>query len=153
MDEMVRIATEADAADIGRLVHDFNVEFDEPTPDAETLAGRFERLLREGEVTVLLTGDRPEGLAVLRLRPSYYADAREAYLQELYVVPERRGNGLGRALLEAAIETARNAGAVHLDLNTAESDTAARALYERMGFTSYEGGAGGPLMIYYEREL
>jgi ribosomal protein S18 acetylase RimI-like enzyme len=60
---------------------------------------------------------------------------------------------MGRALLAATIEYARAAGATNLDLNTGETDTAARALYESMGFTNKEGGPEGPPMIFYEREL
>jgi ribosomal protein S18 acetylase RimI-like enzyme len=68
------------------------------------------------------------------------------------VVPDRRGSGLGRALLDAAIELARERGAEHVDLTTAETDTAARALYESSGFTNREFPSGAP-MLYYEREL
>ena len=77
----------------------------------------------------------------------------DAYKTELYVVPERRGEGLGRALLEAAIEAGREAGAEVIDLNTSEDDTAAIALYESAGFTNREGGPEGPRMRYYERDL
>ncbi len=68
-------------------------------------------------------------------------------------MPERRGRGLGRALLEAALQHARERGAVHIDLGTSEDDVAARALYESVGFTNREGGADGRRMLYDEREL
>ncbi len=48
---------------------------------------------------------------------------------------------------------ARERGAAHIELNTAESDVAARALYESSGFTNSEGGPDGPPMLYYERDL
>ena len=60
---------------------------------------------------VRLAGDGPDGFAQLRFRPSVYEDALEAYLEQLYVIPDRRGEGLGRALLDAAMETARERGA------------------------------------------
>jgi ribosomal protein S18 acetylase RimI-like enzyme len=50
------------------------------------------------------------------------------------VKPELRGQGRGRALMEAILETARKRGADYIDLNTEEDDTAARALYESVGF-------------------
>jgi ribosomal protein S18 acetylase RimI-like enzyme len=146
-------ASAADAAAVARLLHDFDTEFDEPVPEVPVLAERYGELLRSGEVTVLLVGDGPEGFAQLRFRPSVYSRSLDAYLEELYVVPPRRGEGLGRALLEAAMETARNAGAVHIDLGTSETDTAARALYESAGFTNREGKPDGPVMFYYERDL
>ena len=51
------------------------------------------------------------------------------------------------------METARAAGATRMDLNTGETDTAARGLYESIGFTNREGREDGPSMLYYEREL
>lgn len=149
----VRQATTADAPSIARLLHDFNTEFAEPTPGVEALTRHARRLLEEGEMAVLLTGEAPDGIALLRFRPSVWTGEPEAHLQELYVVPGLRGRGIGRALLEATIEFARAAGATNLDLNTGETDTAARSLYESMGFTNKEGGPEGPPMLYYEREI
>src|SRR5436190_1520626 len=109
----VRRAEPADAPAIGRLLHDFNTEFGEATPGPAALAERIGQLLADGQTTVLLAGEGPHGLAVLRLRPSIWTPGLECYLAELYVIPDRRGQGLGRALMEAAIEHARNEGADH----------------------------------------
>jgi len=149
----IRRAGADDAAEIARLLHDFNTEFEEPTPDVPTLAERSRRLLEAGEVTVLLAGDGPDGISLFRFRPSLWAEGLECYLQELYVAPALRGQGIGRALLEATIEAAREAGAAGIDLNTGETDTAARALYESVGFTNREGSPDGPSMLFYEREF
>ena len=149
----IRLASAADASAFGRLLHAFNLEFGEWTPDAEVIAERAAPLIESGEVTVLFAGEGPEGFAQLRFRPSLYTGALDAYLEELYVLPERRGRGLGRALLEAALEHARERGAARIDLNTSVDDVAARALYESAGFTNREGGPEGPVMLYYEREL
>lgn len=149
----IRLASAADAPAFSRLLHAFSVEFGESTPSADVIADRAAPLIESGKVTVLLAGDGPDGFAELRFRPSLYTGALDAYLEELYVVPERRGHGLGRALLEAAMEHARERGAAHIDLGTSEDDTAARALYETAGFTNRERGPGGPRMLYYERDL
>ncbi|HYH54042.1 MAG TPA: GNAT family N-acetyltransferase [Solirubrobacterales bacterium] len=149
----VRQAAAEDAAAIARLLRDFNLEFEEPTPDVETLSAKVRQLLEAGEITVLLAGEGPDGLAVLRFRPALWSEGLEAYLQELYVVPSLRGNGIGRATLERAIELARERGADGIDLNTGETDTAARGLYGSMGFTNREGGPDGPPMLFYEREF
>jgi ribosomal protein S18 acetylase RimI-like enzyme len=152
-DVAVRLATAGDAEAIGRLLHDFNVEFDEPTPTPAALADRMTELLAREDFDVLLAGDGPDGLAVLRFRPAIWADALECYLAELYVVPRRRGHGLGRALMEAALDLARRRGATHIDLGTSEDDIAARSLYESLGFSRREGRPDGPINYYYEREL
>ena len=153
MRRQIRLASAADAPVFGRLLQAFNDEYDEQTPDAATIAERAVPLIETGEVTVLLGGDGPDGFAQLRFRPSLYTGALDAYLEELYVVPERRGEGLGRALLEAAMAHSRDRGAEHIDLGTSEDDVAARALYESAGFTNRERSSDGPRMLYYERDL
>jgi ribosomal protein S18 acetylase RimI-like enzyme len=149
----VRRGELADAQAIGRLLHDFNTEFGEPTPGPRALAERVVQLLADGQTTVLLGGAGPDGLAMLRFRPAIWTPGLECYLAELYVVPDRRGQGLGRALMEAAIEQARREGADHMDLGTGDDDVAARALYESLGFSNRDGGPDGPINYFYEREL
>jgi ribosomal protein S18 acetylase RimI-like enzyme len=150
----IRRAHVGDAADAARLLHDFNTEYDDPTPPAPVLAERVGELLAGEEVVVLLAGSEPPlGIALFRIRPSLWSNAADVYLEELYVVPERRGQGIGRGLLEAAIEAAREAGADHFELTTGETDTAARGLYESFSFTNREGGPEGPRMLYYEMDL
>jgi ribosomal protein S18 acetylase RimI-like enzyme len=102
---------------------------------------------------VLLGGQPPAGLALLRFRPSIWRDALDAYLEELYVAPERRGRGIGRALLEETMKAARKLGATRIELGTSEADTAAISLYESCGFTNREGRPDGPTMLFYERDL
>ncbi|HVS04778.1 MAG TPA: GNAT family N-acetyltransferase, partial [Candidatus Dormibacteraeota bacterium] len=116
----VRIASSADAEAVGQLLHDFNSEFGEPTPGPDRLAERIRRLLAVGDTIILLEGTGPDGVAVLRFRAAIWSDAPECYLAELYVVPQSRGRGLGRSLMEAAIEAARARGADHMDLGTSE---------------------------------
>ena len=149
----VRRATGADAEAVGRLLHDFNTEFDEPTPGPEVLAERVRVLLGTGDTAILVCGEGPDGLALLRFREAIWEEALECYVAELYVAPARRGQGLGRALMEAAMELGRERGATHMDLGTAEDDTVARALYESLGFDNRGGSPDGAVNYFYEREL
>lgn len=141
-----------DAAAIARLLHDFNTEYEEPTPTVPELTRHAERMLRAGEMTVLLAGPGADGLALLRFRSSVWTERREAYLQELYVVPELRGRGIGEALMRAVLRSCREHDAAWVELNTGETDVAARGLYEKLGFTNEEGPQGAA-MLYYELEL
>jgi len=146
----VRRAGAEDADEIGQLLYDFNREFDEPTPPPGTLARRLRDLMAGGDTTVLLAGDGPDGLIVLRYRQAIWTDALECWLAELYVAPAQRGRGLGRALMEAALDDARSRGADRMEVATSEGDVAARALYERFGFSK---GEGESTTYFYEREL
>ena len=152
-DHVVRRAETGDADAVGRLLHDFNTEFDEQVPGPPAIAERVREVIASGETIVLLGGSGPEALAVLRFRPSLYSSDLECYLAELYVVPDRRGQGLGRAVMETAIEVAREQGAKYMDLGTSEDDVAARALYESLGFNNREGKPDGPINYFYERDL
>ena len=149
----IRRAGPEDAADVARLLHDFNAEYSEPTPGVAALTEIARRMLAADEMTVLLAGTGPDGISLIRFRTSVWTGGPEAHLQELYVVPPRRSRGIGRALLEATMASAREAGASGIDLNTGATDTAARALYESRGFTNREGAPDGPSMLFYEREL
>ena len=55
------------------------------------------------------------------------------YLQDLYVAPEARGTGAGRALIEAVYAAADAAGAPNVYWLTQGSNTTARLLYDRVG--------------------
>jgi ribosomal protein S18 acetylase RimI-like enzyme len=104
--------------------------------------------------TFLLVGSPPVGIALVRFREAVFHDKLDAYLEELYVAPDHRGHGLGRALLEGVLDTARERGAGRIDLGTAESDVAARRLYESLGFTNQERpGDESTTMFFYERDL
>ena len=139
-----------------QLLHDFNLEYDEPSPPPNELAGRLAELVDGGHVTVLLTRDEQTGeavgVAVVRIQPSVWSPAQEAYLAELYVVPSRRGQGFGRELITEALRVARERGADYAFLVTSEEDVLAQRLYEAAGLRRTEG-EGGPLMLAYEQDL
>lgn len=152
---MPRTATldDADVALAARLLWDFNAEYGDPAPPLEVLTARLGALMETGETAVALADD-DLGVAVLRFRPNLWSEALECYLAELYIVPPRRGQGLGRALLGHVLELARERGADRIELGTSEDDVAARKLYTKMGFTRHEGTRPeDPLMFVYEQDL
>jgi ribosomal protein S18 acetylase RimI-like enzyme len=149
----IRRAAAGDAAAAAKLLHDFNTEYDDFSPGVTALTARLAELIEAGEAFVLLGGDGPDGIAVLRFRPSLWKESLDAYLEELYVAPALRSHGLGQALLEATLDLARERGAGDIHLGTSVDDVAARGLYEKLGFTNREGDPDGPVMLFYEREL
>ena len=54
------------------------------------------------------------------------------YLQDLFTVPQARGRGVGAALIEAVAQRARAAGCPRLYWHTRETNTVARALYDKV---------------------
>jgi ribosomal protein S18 acetylase RimI-like enzyme len=126
----VRRATQEDAPAIGRMLAELGGS--ETTP--EPLAERVAELQARRNFVVLLAGTGPDGLAILRFRPSIWTAAQECYLAELYVRPARRRNGLGRALLLEALSVARAKGAERIELEIAADAVAAKSLGESLGF-------------------
>jgi hypothetical protein len=80
---VVRRATAVDAPAAAQLLHDFNRDLAEPTPPVAELARRLHELIEAGDTIVLLGGEGPDGVAVLRLRQTNWTKGRECYLAEL----------------------------------------------------------------------
>ena len=147
----LRRATPDDAVLVGRLLCDFNTEFDSPTPSADQLGDRFRRLLARDDVLVLLAGEA-DGFALVTWRPTPYYEGPLAQLEELYVRPALRDRGIGTALLQRAValSSERRAGEMHINVD--EVDVATRRFYERHGFVNVEPGTDHRMLCYL-REL
>jgi RimJ/RimL family protein N-acetyltransferase len=77
------------------------------------------------------------GVVALRREPRHRARHR-AGIRAMYVAPEARGRGVGRALLDAVVAHARAVEGIHrLELGVTVTNEAARALYLRAGFIPY----------------
>jgi GNAT superfamily N-acetyltransferase len=144
-----RFAAAAQAATVAELLDVFNREYDTPTPGTAVLATRLGRLLAGREVIALLAGDPAVAVALLTMRPNVWYDGPVAVLDELYVAPERRGQGIGSALLAAAEAVTRGRGGELLEINVDGDDTDARRFYERHGYANSEPGEDQPLLYYY----
>ncbi|HWE59706.1 MAG TPA: GNAT family N-acetyltransferase [Solirubrobacteraceae bacterium] len=151
-DAAVRYAVLADARELAEPLDRFNREFDSPTPGPEVLAARLEQLLTGELVFALLAGEPAVGVALLTLRPNVWYDQPVALLDELYVIPDRRGQGIGTQLLRAAERECLRRGSRLLEINVDGEDTGARRFYERHGYTNREPGQTEP-ELFYSREL
>lgn len=143
-------ATPADAETVGRMMRDFNDEFDTEGPTAETFALRLRRLLAREDFVALLSGERqrPTGLLIMTLRPTLYAEGPLGQIEELYVVPERRGHAHGTALLEAAVRHVRRVAGEEMHIPVDEVDVDTRRFYRRHGFTNVERDRDGRQLLY-----
>jgi ribosomal protein S18 acetylase RimI-like enzyme len=97
-----------------------------------------------GDAVVLIArrGGQPVGVAVCFTSYSTFSARPVLNLHDLAVVPEARGQGVGRALLSAveSAALARRCGKVTLEVR--ENNARAREIYERTGFADYSAGDG-----------
>jgi ribosomal protein S18 acetylase RimI-like enzyme len=92
------------------------------TPDAVLFVARL-----DGRVVGCLT------LAFYRIPTGF-----KAWIEDVVVDGEARGNGVGEALSRAALEEAGRRGAKHVNLTSRASREAANRLYQGIGFERYE---------------
>ena len=71
------------------------------------------------------------GFALSREHEGTWTASNSCYLEDLYVDPSARGNGVGRALIQDLVDMGRERGWSRLEWHTAESNAVARTLYDR----------------------
>jgi ribosomal protein S18 acetylase RimI-like enzyme len=139
-------AAPGEAAAVATLLVAFrdHLRLDWPSENA-FLAG-VERLIEDPATEYLLAaphaGAPPAGVAQLRYRYAVWRASEDCLLEDLFVAPHARRSGLGRALLDAVVARATARGCRRIELDTAEANDAALALYRAAGFDdrAYEGG-------------
>jgi putative acetyltransferase len=104
-----------------------------------------------GAFLVARDGDRAVGCGAIRV-----LDSTTAEVKRMYVEPDRRGIGVGRAVLISLETAASQLGVTRLVLETGVHQTAAVALYLRAGFTQIDCWgeyASSPSSICFEKNL
>ncbi|PEN13964.1 GNAT family N-acetyltransferase [Longibacter salinarum] len=144
---------------------DFDLDFQDVERELQDLPGPY----AAPQGVALLAVDAPGGsqyvndtvteravgvVALKPLDPEPNGD-RVCEMKRLYVRPEFRGQGLGSQLAEAILREARERGYNIMRLDTVASMTAARSVYQDLGFVEREAYYHNPLddVVYYERRL
>lgn len=151
----VRAAMARDVEHLIRLAGEFRDYLEMPEPSDAALRSAVPNQLGDPATVFLVAGDSTGNVVAflqLRLRTTIWY-GREAEIEDLYVSPEARGAGAGRALVEAAIDRARALGCRHLSLTTNENNHAAYALYEVHGFDARRQRWQGGRQIWLDRML
>ena len=132
----IRTTTEADVPVILQLIRDL-AEY-ERAPDAvvATEAGLREVLFgskRSAEVLLALEEAEPVGFAVFFHNFSTWLGRPGLYLEDLFVKPEKRGNGYGRALLERLAQIAKERGCGRMEWAVLDWNEPAIQFYRKLG--------------------
>ena len=147
-----RLATSDDAGEIAALLHDFNTEFEAPSPGPNILEPRLRMLLAEDRTFAVIAGRPSVGVGLVTLRPNVWYEGLVGLLDELYVVPELRGDGIGTALLRLIEAVARDRDVDAIEINVDEGDSDAQRFYERHGYTTIDPDSN-ERALYYRREI
>jgi len=140
---VICLATADDAADIARLLIGFRDWQGRSEPADDLIERTVLQLLADPATEFLLAGSPPAGVCQLRYRLSVWTGSDDCCLEDLFVESGTRGGGLGRELVEAALERARLRGCARMDLDANEANAPALALYRSVGFESWSAAAGG----------
>lgn len=129
---------------IDDLVELFNRSFEGYLVPLEMTADRLSRMVRSDSVDlatslVLCLAGRPAGLILVGIR------GWSLRVSAMGVVAAGRGHGLGRRLMEAVIAGSEESGIRRMILEVIETNTAARTLYEHLGFEASQR------LVGYER--
>jgi GNAT superfamily N-acetyltransferase len=146
----IRLASVDDADEVARLLHDFNTEFDTPSPGVAVLAGRLRRLFASDSTIAILAGDPAVALALVTPRSNVWYDGSVATLDEMYVVPSLRGQGLGSAVMERLLALAQERNINAIEINVDEADVDAQRFYVHHGFSSTEPDTGERAFYFFQ---
>jgi GNAT superfamily N-acetyltransferase len=144
------MASGAEAGTVAALLADFRSHFGKSEPSDASMRRSVERIMGADAGEYLLaagpTGDAA-GVCQLRYRWSVWTEAEDCWLEDLFVREAFRGAGLGRALVHAAMQRARERGCRRIELDVNEDNAAALALYESCGFSREPKPPGRTLFV------
>jgi GNAT superfamily N-acetyltransferase len=132
----IRTATEADIPVILQLIRDLAEYERAPEAVIATEAGLREVLFgakRSAEVLLALEQTTPVGFAVFFHNFSTWLGRPGLYLEDLFVKPEKRGNGYGRALLERLAQIAKERGCGRMEWAVLDWNEPAIQFYRKLG--------------------
>lgn len=135
---MISDATEADVSGLCDLLEHLFAQEAEFRPDRLLQTAGLTQIIafpEKGRILVLREDGLPVGMVSLLFATSTALGGTVALLEDMVVLPERRGKGLGSRLLEAAIDLALSLGCRRITLLTDRSNEPAQRFYGRHGFT------------------
>jgi ribosomal protein S18 acetylase RimI-like enzyme len=133
-----------------RLIAEFRDWWGKSDPSEEVIRRAAAQLLDDPRTEFLLAFDdsgEPIGVCQLRYRLSVWTGSEDCWLEDLFVTESARSGGHGRALVEAAFESARARGVRRIELDVNEQNESALRFYESLGFTVEPKAPGRTLFI------
>jgi GNAT superfamily N-acetyltransferase len=131
-----RLATDEDAETVAGLLTEFRDHQGRGWPDDASFLDSVRRLMGDPDTEFLLAGEPSDGVCQVRFRFGVWYAEYDCLIEDVFVRERARGTGLGRALVEGALERARARGCRRVELDTNEANGPALALYRSLGFSA-----------------
>jgi ribosomal protein S18 acetylase RimI-like enzyme len=133
---MIRDVTPNDVPIITALMRDF-AEFEELTAYFEATADQLAAVMfgEQAFVNGLVDEENGEVIAYALFYPNYatFRGQRGMYLEDLYISPAHRGNGIGEAIIRKIAQVAKAQGCKRIDFQVLEWNQPAIGFYKRLG--------------------
>jgi GNAT superfamily N-acetyltransferase len=138
----VRLATGADVTSLVALMREFYAESSYPLDD-DRATSAFEHLIGEpalGAAWLVEDRENPIGHVVLTVHFSMEFGGLCGTIDDLFVKPAHRRRGAGSVAIQAVIVECRRRGCRALSVEVGPDNSAAKALYEKFGLVTLDGG-------------
>ena len=133
---LIRKASVRDAFFVAELFNLYRVFYRKDSDPKLALKFIRERLKKKDSIILMAMETKEKAVGFVQLYPSFSSTsvAKIFVLNDLFVTPSTRKQGVGKALIAAALEIAKKQKAVRVDLATEKSNTSAQQLYDGIGF-------------------
>lgn len=129
----IRMASESDLTKLAQLFDDYRQFYKQPA-DIERARDFIGERLTRNDSWLLVAQSQDDLLGFCQMYPSFSSTAtsRIAILNDLFVAQNTRNKGIGKSLMRAAEDLAKNLGLNAMELSTAIDNQTAQALYEQL---------------------
>lgn len=120
------------------------------------LVTNISRALADSDTDLLIAlseASGPLGFVQLRYRYSLWSGRTDAYVEDIFVTEQARGNSVGTRLMELAVERAVARDCALISVYTNSNNAESIALYERFGFASYTRRFPDSRNYYFSKTL
>jgi GNAT superfamily N-acetyltransferase len=131
---------------VAGLIVDFRNHLGVDWPSDNAFLAGVEGLMEDRNTTFLLAAPNedapPSAVAQVRFRYGLWWAAEDCLLEDLFVREDARNSGVGRALVQAVIDLARERGCRRVELDVNEANAPALKVYESFGFSAQDDRYG-----------
>jgi GNAT superfamily N-acetyltransferase len=131
------VAREDDLPELVTLLGILFTQERELSPDPQKQRRALEAILQDpSRATIFVAREKARvvAMAALHYTTSTAEGGKSAWFEDLCVLPQLRGRGVGPALLKFVLDSAKQQGVLRLTLLTDADNERAQALYRKLGF-------------------